>query len=86
MYVILNEYPYEFSEVVGIYDSLDKLNQALEEQDIERKRDTQYTNYDYTKTTEHETYTETQYYSIIQAPVNTFDPEGYEQTGTYKYV
>lgn len=80
MYIILHEYPYEFSEVVGVYDSLDKLNQALEEQDIEKVRDPLYPDYSYTKTIQYDDYTSTDYYTIIEAPVNTFNQYGYIDT------
>lgn len=78
MYVILEEQPYEYSTILGIYDSLDNLKQALIEQDIQYKQDTFYPQYRYTKTEQHEDYTSTTYYSIIKTPLNTFNEYGYD--------
>lgn len=78
MYVILEEQPYEYSTILGIYDSLDNLKQALKEQDIQYKQDTFYPQYRYTKTEQHEDYTSTTYYSIIKTPLNTFNQYGYD--------
>ena len=80
MYVILKEYPYEYSTIVGIYDSIDKLKQALKEQHIHNVPDTFYPQYKYTKTEHFETYTSVDYYTIVQVPVNTFNQYGYDDT------
>lgn len=75
MYVLLHEVPYEYTAVVGVFNSIDKLKETLEERAIHYTKDNDYTYYIRTERTTYTTditYTRTRYYSIIQAPTNQY--------------
>lgn len=80
MYVLSREIPYEYSYVVGVYDSIHKLKKALREQDIKYTYDADPDAvYCYTKTVENEAYIATAYFSIERVPINQFEEYGYEE-------